>query len=391
LKNDEFKNSRPPLSNFMPELIRLRRELHANPELSDNEQKTPGILTDFFRQFRPDETISSLGSNGIAFVFGGGRPGPTVVFRCELDAIPVEEKNDFAYRSRIRGLSHKCGHDGHMAIMAGCGYLISLNRPQKGQVILLFQPAEETGQGAAAVVDDQKFKNLNPDYAFALHNLPGYPFGAILLKSGTINCASRGMIIRLIGITSHSAWPEDGLSPAEPMCDLIQDLARLPATSDLNQFYCKVTVGHARLGDPAFGLSPGYAEVMATLRSETDAAMSILVERAVNRVKEKATLAHLSYEIGWAEEFIASSNDPGACDIVKKAGRAVGAEVIDLKQALPVSEDFGQFTARIPGVMFGLGAGEDCPGLHQADYDFPERLIDIGSNLFMQIAQMLVY
>ncbi len=375
----------------MPELIRLRRELHANPELSDNEQKTPGILTDFFRQFRPDETISSLGSNGIAFVFGGGRPGPTVVFRCELDAIPVEEKNDFAYRSRIRGLSHKCGHDGHMAIMAGCGYLISLNRPQKGQVILLFQPAEETGQGAAAVVDDQKFKNLNPDYAFALHNLPGYPFGAILLKSGTINCASRGMIIRLIGITSHSAWPEDGLSPAEPMCDLIQDLARLPATSDLNQFYCKVTVGHARLGDPAFGLSPGYAEVMATLRSETDAAMSILVERAVNRVKEKATLAHLSYEIGWAEEFIASSNDPGACDIVKKAGRAVGAEVIDLKQALPVSEDFGQFTARIPGVMFGLGAGEDCPGLHQADYDFPERLIDIGSNLFMQIAQMLVY
>ena len=391
MKNDEFKNSRPPLSNFMPELIRLRRELHANPELSDNEQKTPGILTDFFRQFRPDETISSLGSNGIAFVFGGGRPGPTVVFRCELDAIPVEEKNDFAYRSRIRGLSHKCGHDGHMAIMAGCGYLISLNRPQKGQVILLFQPAEETGQGAAAVVDDQKFKNLNPDYAFALHNLPGYPFGAILLKSGTINCASRGMIIRLIGITSHSAWPEDGLSPAEPMCDLIQDLARLPATSDLNQFYCKVTVGHARLGDPAFGLSPGYAEVMATLRSETDAAMSILVERAVNRVKEKATLAHLSYEIGWAEEFIASSNDPGACDIVKKAGRAVGAEVIDLKQALPVSEDFGQFTARIPGVMFGLGAGEDCPGLHQADYDFPERLIDIGSNLFMQIAQMLVY
>jgi metal-dependent amidase/aminoacylase/carboxypeptidase family protein len=175
------------------------------------------------------------------------------------------------------------------------------------------------------------------------------------------------------------------------MCDPIQDLARLPATSDLNQFYCKVTVGHARLGDPAFGLSPGYAEVMATLRSETDAAMSILVERAVNRVKEKATLAHLSYEIGWAEEFIASSNDPGACDIVKKAGRAVGAEVIDLKQALPVSEDFGQFTARIPGVMFGLGAGEDCPGLHQADYDFPERLIDIGSNLFMQIAQMLVY
>jgi amidohydrolase len=386
-------NSKPAeslISNFMPDLIRLRRELHAIPELSDNEQKTAKVITEFFRQFSPDEVIAPLGSNGIAFIFGSGRPGPTVVFRCELDAIPVEEQNDFAYRSRISGLAHKCGHDGHMAIMAGLGYLISLNRLQKGRVILLFQPAEETGQGAAAVADDQKFKNLHADYAFALHNLPGYPLGAILLKSGTINCASRGMIIRLIGITSHSAWPEDGLSPAVPMCDLIQDLAGLPSTSDLNQFYSKVTVGYARLGDPAFGLSPGYAELMATLRSETDETMSILVERAVSLVKEKATLANLSYEINWAEEFVASSNDPGACDIAEKAGQAAGAEVIYLDAPMPVSEDFGQFSARIPGVMFGLGAGETCPGLHQADYDFPEELIEIGTRIFMEIAKILV-
>ena len=335
--------------------------------------------------------MAPLGSNGIAFVFGSSRPGPTVVYRCELDAIPVDEKNDLAYRSRISGIAHKCGHDGHMAIMAGFGYLISLNRPQKGKIILVYQPAEETGQGAAAILDDPTFKNLNPDYAFALHNLPGYPLGAILLKSGTINCASCGMIIRLFGITSHSAWPEDGLSPAEPMCDLIQALTRLPVSSDLNQVNSKVTVGHARLGDPAFGLSPGYAEIMATLRSETDEAMSLLVERSVYLVKEKATAADLSYEIGWAEEFIASVNDPGACDIVKKAGQAISVEVIDFAEALPVSEDFGQFTARIPGAMFFLGAGEDCPRLHQAAYDFPEELIEIGSNIFMQIAQALVY
>ena len=375
----------------MPELIRLRRELHAHPELSDNEQKSAGIITEFWRPFKPDEVMAPLGSNGIAFVFGSDQPGPSVVFRCELDAIPVDEKNDFDHRSRMSGIAHKCGHDGHMAIMAGFGYLISLDRPRKGQIILVYQPAEETGQGAAAIVADAKFKNLNPDYAFALHNLPGYPLGAILLKSGTINCASRGMIIRLFGITSHSAWPEDGLSPAVPMCDLIQALTRLPASSDLNQFNSRVTVGHARLGDPAFGLSPGYAEVMATLRSETDEDMSMLVERAVSLVKDTATESNLNYEIGWEEEFIASLNDPGACEIVKKAGRAIGMEVIDFAQALPVSEDFGQFTARIPGTMFFLGAGDDCPRLHQADYDFPEELIEIGSSIFMQIAQTLVY
>ena len=385
------KTAESLILDFMPDLIRLRRKLHAKPELSDNESKTARVVTEFFRQFGPDEVIAPLGSNGMAFLFGSSRPGPTVVFRCELDAVPVEEQNDFLYRSRISGLSHQCGHDGHMAIMAGFGHLIALNRPKKGRIILLFQPAEETGQGAVAVIDDPKFKGLNADYAFALHNFPGYPLGAILLKSGTINCASRGMVIRLTGVTSHSAWPEHGLSPAKPMCDLIQDLARLPSTSELNRVYSKVTVGHARLGDPAFGLSPGDAELMATLRSESDEAMSILVELAESLVREKAALANLSYEISWAEEFIASSNDPGACDIVAQAGQAAGAEVIYLEEPMPVSEDFGQFSTRIPGVMFWLGAGETCPGLHQADYDFPEELIGIGSRIFMEIAKILVY
>ena len=376
---------------MLPDLIRLRRALHATPELSDNEHKTASVITEFFRQLSPDQVIPSLGNNGVAFLYGSGRPGPTVVFRCELDAIPIHEENDFAYRSQISDVSHKCGHDGHMAIMAGFGYLISRNRPKQGKIILLFQPAEETGQGAVAVVNDPKFKDLNADYAFALHNLPGYPLGAILLKSGTINCASRGMIIRLTGIGSHSAWPEEGRSPAIPMCDLIKALAKLPSSSDLSQFYSNVTVVHARLGDPAFGISPAHAEVMATLRSETDEAMSNLAKRAIRLVKEKAALANLGYEISWTEEFVASPNDPGACDIVEQAGKAAGAEVIYLEAPMPVSEDFGQFSARIPGVMFWLGAGETSPKLHQADYDFPEELIKIGSCVFMEIAKILLY
>jgi metal-dependent amidase/aminoacylase/carboxypeptidase family protein len=175
------------------------------------------------------------------------------------------------------------------------------------------------------------------------------------------------------------------------MCDLIEAQTKLPLSAALNQFYNNVTVVHARLGDPAFGLSPGYAEVMATLRSETDEGLSALVEHAVSLVKDKAAQADLGYEIGWAEKFIASSNDPVACEIIKRAAIATGAKVIDLAAAMPVSEDFGQFSARIPGAMFGLGAGENCPRLHQADYDFPEQLIEIGSSVFMEIARLLVY
>lgn len=386
-----LKTPRGPVTNFIPHLIKLRRDLHAIPELSGNERQTARMIKRFFHQFRADEVISPLGGNGIAFLFDSGRPGPSVMFRCELDAIPIREENDFAYRSVVPGVSHKCGHDGHMAIMAGFGHLISLDRPRQGRIILLFQPAEETGQGAAAVVADPKFKNFSADFVFASHNLPGYPLGAVLLKPGTINGASRGMIVRLTGIASHAAWPEDGLSPALPMCELIEALAKLPSSAAFRPFYSNLTVVHARLGDPAFGLSPGYAEVMATLRSETNEGLSILVEHAVSLVKDKAAGANLGYEISWAESFVASSNDPVACEIVKKAGIAAGAEVIYLEAALPVSEDFGQFSARIPGAMFGLGAGEKSPKLHQADYDFPEKLIEIGSTLFMEIARLLVY
>jgi metal-dependent amidase/aminoacylase/carboxypeptidase family protein len=244
---------------------------------------------------------------------------------------------------------------------------------------------------AAAVVNDPKFKGLNADFAFAWHNLPGYPLGAVVLKPGPMNCASRGMIVRLSGITSHAARPEDGVSPALAMSELIQGLAGLPADPALNPPYSQVTVVHARLGEPAFGLSPGFAEVRATLCTENDDAMLILTELAVKLVKEKATSANLGFDISWSDEFVTSANNPSACDMVRKTAATTGLKVIDLREALRVSEDFGQFSARIPGAMFGLGAGENCPGLHQADYDFPEELIEIGSNVFMEIARSLVY
>jgi amidohydrolase len=387
----DLKKMQQPILNFHAQLVGLRRELHAVPELSGREHKTAGVIKEFFRQFNPDRVIAPLGGTGMAFLFDGRRPGPTVVFRCELDAVAIQEENDFAHRSKIAGVSHQCGHDGHMAIMTGLGYLISLNRPERGRIILLFQPAEETGRGAAAVADDPKFKDLNADYVFALHNLPGYPLGALLIRPGPINCASCGMVVRLTGRSSHAAWPQDGLSPALPMCELIEALAKLPLSAPLNPGYRNVTVVHARLGDPAFGLSPGNAQVMATLRSETDKGLSMLAEEAVGLAKGKALAAGLGCEIDWTEAFAAGSNDPGACEIVKKAGMAAGAEVIYLKAPLPVSEDFGQFSARVPGAMFGLGAGEDRARLHQAEYDFPEQLIGIGAAVFNEIAKILVY
>lgn len=378
------------LEAFLPSLIKLRRDLHKNPELSGTEVNTAKRILAFFAQFRPDEIISKIGGHGITFIFKGQAPGPTVIIRCELDALPIAEQNDFEYRSMNSNISHACGHDGHMTIVAGLGHMLANERPKCGQVVLLYQPAEETGEGAERLVEDPKFRSVNPDHVFALHNLPGYPMGSIVVKPGTFSCASRGMIIKLTGLTSHAAWPEHGRSPAIPMCQIIEGLTNLPSVLEPNGVLTQVTVIHSRLGEPAFGTSPGYAEVMATLRTETDESMPLLVEKARKLVQDKALSAGLEFQISWTDEFVTTSNHKDACRIIEQAARSAGLDVLPMEKPLRSSEDFGRFTSRIPGAMFGVGVGEKRAQLHTPYYDFPEEIIPIGTKVFLGIIHRLL-
>ena len=162
----------------------------------------------------------------MAAEFTGQAPGPTVLLRCELDGLPIREISEHPYRSEIPGKGHLCGHDGHMVCLLGVARVLR-QRPARGRVILLFQPAEETGAGAQAVIEDPRWPELRPDVAFAYHNLPGRPLGEIGLRPGPGNCASRGMQVLLEGKSSHAAAPEDGLSPAAAMATLMTALPQL--------------------------------------------------------------------------------------------------------------------------------------------------------------------
>lgn len=377
------------LEPCLPAVIQLRRELHRYPELSGEEQQTAQRIQAFFEPLRPDRVITDLGGHGVAFEFRGPTEGPTVVFRCELDALPIQEANHFQHRSLEEAVSHKCGHDGHMAIMAGFGCILSRARPRSGKVLLLFQPGEESGTGAAAVGGDKRFKALRADYIFALHNMPGYPFRSVVLRSGTFNCASRGMIIKLHGATSHAALPEQGNSPARPMCRIMNGLSALRRSTAPGRPFALATVVHCRLGEVAFGTSPGYAEVMATLRAESDQELETLAGEAEELIRRETAGRRLEYEIVWCEEYFANRNDEAACEIVKKAAAAAGVVLGELEAALRGGEDFAYFTRRIRGAMFILGAGEKHAGLHTADYDFPDELIPPGVELFWQISRQI--
>ena len=293
----------------LEKIIELRRELHKFPELSDNEFVTAERIANFLSHYTPSKIIRGIGGNGVACIFKGENEGPSVLFRCDLDALPIDEVNDFDYKSTEKGVAHKCGHDGHMAIIAGLAEVFSKNPPAKGQVVLFFQPSEENGQGAYRVVTDKKFKEIKVDYAFALHNLPGFPKGNILLRKDTFAAASKGMIIKLIGKTSHAGEPENGNSPAIAMADIIKQLDDLPNKKNIFNDFRLLTVIHARLGEVAFGTTPGYAEVMATLRTYTDEDMKILTEYAERIAKENAEKSNLKFEIEYTEEFLATMNN----------------------------------------------------------------------------------
>lgn len=371
------------------ELISLRRELHRRPELSSQERETAARIVAELERCGADEILTGLGTHGVAAVYDSGVEGPTVLFRCELDGLPITEISTFGWRSEIDGKGHLCGHDGHMAILCGLARQLAANRPVRGRVVLMFQPAEETGAGAADVIADERFERIRPDFAFALHNLPGLPLGAVGVRPGPFTFASEGLAIRLSGRTSHAAQPEAGVSPAAVMVRLVEALPVLPATLGHTPGHSLVTLSHARLGEAAFGISPGEADVWATIRAIDDGLQAELMGKAEALARELAAAGGLGVDFDRHENFAAGHNDEEAVAFIDKAAIALGVSRVEVGDPFRWSEDFGRFGSVAKTGLFVLGSGEDHPRLHNPDFDFPDELIPTGVGLFAVIARDL--
>lgn len=366
-------------------LYKLRKILHSEPELSGNEKNTSKKIIDFISNLTPDKIIKNLGGKGLAFIFNGSEKGPTLLFRAELDALPIQELNNFAHRSKYLNISHKCGHDGHMTILAGLAQKLSKSNLRKGRVVLLFQPAEETGEGAYKVLTDKKFGQIKPDYVFALHNLPGYPLNSIILRKKNFAASSKGMIIKLRGKTSHAAEPEKGINPSIAAAKIIDKFSRL--TEDMNELkdFALVTIIHVNIGKRAFGTSPGYAEVLATFRAYNNNDMNLMTTEMEKFIKFTAKKERLISEISYTEEFPATINNPEGVKVLTHSAKQLGLKTIHVRRPFPWSEDFGHFTNKFKGTLFGIGAGINHPKLHNPDYDFPDELIIVGTEMMYSV------
>ena len=368
------------------QLKEFRKTLHQNPELSGEEKETAARVAKFFEDIQPDLTINKLGGYGLAFVFEGKEKGMTSLFRCELDALPIVENNNIKHQSKVLGVSHLCGHDGHMAIVAGLGLHLKDHRPAKGRVVLLFQPSEETGKGAESVIEDKKFPQIRPDYAFALHNLPGYDKNQIVMKKGAFAAASVGMIIKLKGRNAHASHPEAGNSPAEAMSKIIVALQKLP---DAMKKFTMITVIHAKLGEVAFGTTPGDATVMATLRAYETETRDLLVTYAEKLCAQISKEYGLEISFEYVEGFDATHNSEETWEYGNEAAKKLKLKTKHIRIPFRWSEDFGHFSNHTKTLLFGLGAGKKQPQLHENNYDFPDDIIPTGVKMFEEIINQI--
>ncbi len=371
----------PVLSRCQTEaLVALRHRLHQQPELSGEEMRTAAIMVDELTKRGADQIWQGLGGHGVAAAFNGAAPGPTVLLRCELDGLPIHEVSELPYRSVADGKGHLCGHDGHMVCLLGVADHLA-QRPATGRVILLFQPAEETGAGAKAVMDDPRWPDMRPDYAFAWHNVPGRPLGEVGLCGGPGNCASRGMQILLHGKSSHAAAPEDGLSPAAAMAALMTALPGLSQGQIGEEGFALATLTHAHLGEPTFGIAPADGELRVTLRSMTNDRMEAVMAAAEQCVAQ--VRGDLAVRIAWHDVFRAVINDHTATDIARTAAMGLGQKLWEMPTPMRWSEDFGRFgDDGAKAAMLYIGAGDKHPQLHNPDYDFPDALVPHVSDLF---------
>lgn len=376
--------------NYMTTAIEFRQNIHANPELSTLEKNTSDYVVSELKKLGITKIHQGFSMHSVLAEIDGKESGPTILFRCELDALPIQEENDFAHRSKKDSVSHKCGHDGHAATMFRFAQKLIEKPLKKGKILLFFQSAEEIGAGAKDAINSGIFNQFKINYAFAYHNFAGFPMGEIIAKKGLFTPCVESGIFELIGKTSHAAEPAKGINPALAIAEIVQYFDSLNNTDKASENFFVATPIHIEMGEKAYGTSAGKASIGYTFRTWKNEKFDEMKAKIVQKVDEVSKKYKLEFSEKWFETFNANNNNATAYNEIKIAAKAQKFELLDLEKPFEFGEDFGLFTKQYKGAMFGIGSGVNQPPLHSSRFDFPDELIEIGSAMFYQIAEQIL-
>lgn len=370
----------PRITTIADDAIVWRRDIHAHPELMYDLDRTSALVADLLRQFGCDEVVTGLGRTGVVgLVHGRGRSANRAIgLRADMDALPIEEDTGVAYASQTPGRMHACGHDGHTAMLLGAAKHLAATRDFNGSVAFIFQPAEEGGAGAKAMIEDGLFSRFPIDEVYGMHNKPGLPIGQFATRAGAVMASTDRIEIEIEGIGGHAARPQYSIDPVVVGAQIVTALQTIVSRTldPLASAVVSITNFHA---GSAFNVIPQKANLVGTAR----ALDGKVRDRLEARIAELSTLiaqahgatARVTYERGYPVTCNHAEQTAFAADT---AAAITGNDQVDRDLApMMGAEDFSYMLEQRPGALIFLGNG-DSAGLHHPRYDFADAAIPYG-------------
>ncbi|QBM29984.1 M20 aminoacylase family protein [Hydrogenophaga pseudoflava] len=376
-----------------PELTALRRELHAHPELGFEEHYTARRVVESLKICGVDEIHTQIGKTGVVALIHGSRrdSGRMIGLRADMDALPMTELNDFAWKSTRAGLMHGCGHDGHTAMLIGAARYLAETRRFNGTAVLIFQPGEEGFAGAKAMIEDGLFERFPVQSAYAMHNWPQMRPGTVGVNPGPMMAAADRITIEVTGKGGHGAHPYLTVDPVLVSAHIITAVQSIVSRNVRAIDNAVISLCSMQAGDPgAFSVVPGKATMVGTVRTFSPEIQS-LVERRLNEVCSGVALglgasAHVRYE----RIYPATINTPDEARFATRVARdLVGDEHVDAEMDPSMgAEDFSFMLQVKPGAYLRLGqGGEGSCFLHNSRYDFNDEVLPLGAALHASLIE----
>lgn len=378
---------------FWSTLKTFRQELHSDPFPSGSEGPTIQKIRNFLERYGTFSCSELAGGRGLLVESPNKseiKGSPSILVRADVDALPIKETSGKPHTSKNEKYAHSCGHDGHTTTVCGLAILLAQNPARFGNISFVFQPAEETGEGAQWILNDVGFNPENYDTVIGFHNIPESEFGVAYAREGVICAASCGITICLSGETSHAASPEKGRTPVPAIQRILDELNEYITSESHSGQFLRITTTGIHTGGPNFGITPGEGNIWLTLRTlDTELLDSSKV--AIESITRKWADEHgLEFKITYSEEFHATVNNSELASKFEQAMQEYGIRHHTLDAPYLWSEDFGRFSTCIPGLYFGIGAGPDTKPLHHSAYDFPDELLRPGIVALLAFIQKLI-
>ncbi|PWG18200.1 M20 aminoacylase family protein [Salibaculum griseiflavum] len=375
------------IAGFADEMAAWRRHIHQHPELGQECHETAAYVVGRLKEFGVDEIHEGIAVSGVVAIIEGQGAGPTVGLRADMDALPIEEATGADWASTRPGKMHACGHDGHTAMLLGAARYLAETRNFAGRVALVFQPAEEVGDGAELMVKEGVLGRFGIREIYALHTMPGVPLGQFYTTRGAVMAAVDTFHVHITGKGGHGAYPHDALDPIPAALSIGQAMATIVSRNHyaLDDLVVSVTMIHAGSAD---NVIPGTAYLGGTVRTFDKEVQAMVKRRMEEIVAGQAASFGVTARLDYEEGYPPTINDPEAAGFaVSVAEEIVGPDAVEGDGVKEMgAEDFAFFLEKVPGAYLFLGNGETAM-VHHPEYDFDDRAAPVGASFLARAVE----